>query len=384
MSGGGGDAPPPSSSVNSGEFILRLLRNPPQQPRQQAQQRPAQNLPHDPAVAAVGPSISFPPPLYQSNVPSGHEHLSHRSPWSQSPTHFAPHNFFLQNPNPNLNSASPPRPGFDQTYQQNYQLNQSNLFGGDDVKKVGSFGTNPKLNSAHQQVQTNFMFGSLPFDIHNNVGVSSSNDNQLRRDDRVGLLGNRIQNGLEKEFQKSLELNQNKELNAHAFGDHGGGGGSNRWVETPVRCPPPGFSSNPSVGNKSGSFEQNRSKGKGKFGELNHRNVTSVTEEEKGRAMSGRMSGERSLIGQLFRPGLPAGSNLHSVTTPEFEESLLELHGEVRGDLMRRKGDQVQTELEDLDERVMGTLDLVDESAEKSVKKKRDKVNGFAHTIFAY
>ncbi|KAM0030663.1 putative RNA uridylyltransferase [Helianthus debilis subsp. tardiflorus] len=92
--GGDADADAPPPPLNGGEFLLQLLKNPPQHPHPHPQPHP-QPLPQDPAVAAVGPSIPFPPP-----------------PFSHSrPALFPPHNYFNQglgfpqNPNPNFVQA---------------------------------------------------------------------------------------------------------------------------------------------------------------------------------------------------------------------------------------------------------------------------------------
>lgn len=246
--------------------------------------------------------------------------------------HFAPHSFFLQNPNPSLmvSSSSQPRPNFDQIGIRNQQL------GVDNVIKLGS------LSNSRPEM----MFGS--FDVRNNANLN-------------GILGNVVPNVVDSEFQKGLDLSRN---NGVAVGVDNRGGG--RWGPTPVRRPPPpGFNNGKA---KSGGFEQNVSKGKSKTGEGNYRNVN-----------SGRVLGERRLSGQLDNPGLPAGSKVHSAKASDIEESRMVLHSEVGGDQVKREeeDDDVKSELVEL-EGIVDALVLDDESADKEDKKKqkakRDKV----------
>lgn len=252
--------------------------------------------------------------------------------------HFAPHNFFMQNPNPNLmvSSSSPPRPNLDQIHLHSQQL------GPDNVISMGSL-------SNSRTVKSDMMFGS--FDVRNNAGGGVSNFN--------GNLGNRVPNAINMEFQKGVEINLN---------NGGGGGGGGRWGHTPVRRPPPpGFNNDRSGKNKGRGFQQNVNKGKSKTGEINYGNVNSVQ----------RVSGERRLSGQLDSPGLPAGSKVHSANASDIEESQILLHSEVRADQMKREEDDIKSEVVEL-EGIVDALVLEDESADKEDTKKqkgnRDKV----------
>lgn len=288
----------------------------------------------------MGPTVpTFSPPYQTNNLPHNHhQHVVYNSGSGVNGINrprFAPHSFFLPNPNPNLmvSASSPPRPGFEQIQIGNQQL------GVDSVVKLGSLSNS----------RPDMIFGS--FGNNAGGGVGSFNGN----------LGNRVPNVLDIEFQKNLEINRNNGVGVGV----GGGGGGNRWGATPVRRPaPPGFNNGK---NKSGGFEQNVGKGKSKTGEGNYGNVS-----------SGRGSGERRLSGQLDNPGLPAGSKVHSVDASDIEESRMVMQGEVGGDRVKREEEEDgKSELVEL-EGIVDALVLDDESADKEDKKKqkanRDKV----------
>ncbi|KAK1376889.1 PAP/25A-associated [Heracleum sosnowskyi] len=336
MSGGGNDVAP-------GDYLLQLLRNPPQHPRQhppqQQQQQNPQIINHDPAVAAVGPTVTTFSQAYQNNHMNHnqHHHVVYNGNNSVNRPQFVPHNFFLQNPNPNLmgSSSSPPRPSFDQIQTRNQQL------GVDNVVKLGSL-----LNS-----RPDMIFGS--FDVRNNAGGGVANLNEN--------LGNMVPNAVDMEFQKSLDLSRNNGVGV----DNRGGGGGGRWGPTPVRRPPPpGFNNNRNGKGKGkiDGFEHNVGKGKGKTGEGNYGNKN-----------SGRVSGERRLGGQLDNPGLLAGSKVHSVNASDIEESRMVFHSEVGGDQVKREEEDGKSELVELVELegIVDALVLDDESADKEEKKKQ-------------
>ncbi|CAK9183814.1 unnamed protein product [Ilex paraguariensis] len=424
-SGGGGAPPSPSPPLNGGEFLLQLLQKPPQIQPQQPQPQPptpppTQTLPHDPAVAVVGPTFAFPP--FPSN---GHD-LPYRSPppphtWTphQSPPQFAPHNFFMngfpQNPNPSPSWSSPllpaPPPEF------NHHNHQYNLLG-DDIRKLGFLGTNSKPISAHQQ-EHNIVFGSFHREIRKDEGFRGkddvSNDNLYgnlahggkieglaSKERTTGLGSNRRLDGVEVEFQKSPDFNRNPPGRNHKQGSRGGGGDGGRGKQGPsgnyispeVRKPPPGFPSKPrSAGNRESgnrSFEHNADKGKSKIGMLNHRGIDTLSLDENEREgrflpnhskVNGDVSAERRQSVQLDCSGQSAGSNHHSVSV--VKGSLLELHHEVNEDeeesgygmqeKMRRGGGRGQSELDDLDEELMGSLALENGSDEKNDKRQHHR-----------
>ncbi|KAA8520552.1 hypothetical protein F0562_014808 [Nyssa sinensis] len=204
---GGGDAPPPPPSpANGGDFLLQLLRKPPQAPAQQPPIPSAatggspptplpplrQTLSHDPAVAAVGLSLPF--PRFSSTSPD----LPYPPPWPNSPP-FAPHNFFLRPPNPNPNWFPSQLPGFNHTHHLQY----NHQFLGDDIQKLGFFGTSPRPSSVYQQ-ELSLIFGSLPCVIQINEGVPNDNsyDNSASGTIAEGLMskereiGYRVSDGI--------------------------------------------------------------------------------------------------------------------------------------------------------------------------------------------
>ncbi|XP_059651507.1 UTP:RNA uridylyltransferase 1 [Cornus florida] len=383
MKGGGGEASP-STPGNGGDFLLQLLRNPPQMPPPRPSTAtgaspsppppPPPTFTHDPAVAAVGPSLPFPP--YQSN--------------GQDLPYPPPHNFFLRGlaqnpnpkPNPNPNWSSPPPPGFNNAHhQQPLQLNQQ-VFG-DDLRKLGFSGMNPRPMVANQQ-EHNLIFGSLPCQIRNNDNVwnvnSANIEGLISKEREMGSRNKRL-NGLEFEFQNPLDFNRNPQ--GHQFQNHEQQHGLNyRSMAPEVRQPPPGFASklkgvgNWESGNRSSSFEHNVNKERGQLGELNHASGTSNIKDVR----------ERRLPEYGLGPGLPAGSNLHSVSVSDIEESMLKLHGEAgekpgygrqSQGMTRRDDDRGRLESDDYGEQLIGSLVQEDESDDKNGKRKhqnsRDK-----------
>ncbi|XAR63142.1 Polynucleotide adenylyltransferase [Bertholletia excelsa] len=432
MTGGGGDHRqvqyPPE---NGGEFLLQLLRRQPPSAASATASSPgpavAQDL-YDPAVAAVGPTLSLPP------FPNGQGLPYYQPPWAQSPP-FATHNYFPQgfplnpgpNPNPNSNphpslySSSPPLGEVNRGQQQSIQLNRQSL--GDDVRKLGVLGSNPRVDSVHLHEQR-LMFGSLPCEIRNDecVTVGSTHkmsaspgkiDGLLSKEIGIGEVSRRL-NGLEVNFQNSLNFVQNMQANSHGVqiheqerrssGNQGLGvyqhGGNFRKgaVALEARQPPPGFSSKPSNlrnwDSVNGSFDHNVGKERRSFGEFSHRGFASNHEDERKKGLlvehgksHGEIMAEPRLSSQLDYSDPPAGSNLHSVSATDFEDSLLELHGKVGGaneealrnrlqDQRRRSNGPVQNELDDLDEQAVVSLvleDGTDRSEKKQHKNSRDK-----------
>ncbi|KAL8111388.1 hypothetical protein AgCh_019198 [Apium graveolens] len=391
MSGGENDVAP-------GDYLLQLLRNPPQFTRHQQTHQILIN--HDPAVAAVGPTVpTFSPPYQTNNY--HHNHHGHVIYSSDNGVNCinrplsTPHSFFVQNPNPNLMGSSSllQRPGFDQIGRFNQQLGVDNgvklgslsnsrpdlMFGQqlgvDDAVKLGSLSNSRPDMMFGQQLgvdhgvklgslsnsRPDMMFGQQ-FGVDNGAKLGSLTNSRPdvifgsfdARNNAVGgvpnLNGNRVPNVLDIKFQKNLEISRNNGVGV-------GVGGGNRWGATPIRRPgPPGFNNGK---NKSGGFEQNVGKGKSKSGEGNYGNVS-----------SGRVSGERRLSGQLDNPGLPAGSKVHSVDASDIEEARMVLHSEVGGDRGKGEEEDGKSELVEL-EGIVDALVLDDEPGDKEDKKKR-------------
>ncbi|KAL3517055.1 hypothetical protein ACH5RR_023957 [Cinchona calisaya] len=410
MAGGGSESPPP---VEGGEFLLQLLTKSPNHHhhhhlRQPPPQTPTQVLNHDPAVAAVGPTLPVPFPhlFYAPSPPWPHSHL-------QSPPPFAPHGFFLQNPSPNSNSnpnlifPSASRPGFDQgSFQQHdIQFNHSTI--GDDVTKLGFFGNDSNSSSVRQQDPKDLIFGSFSGNevlkngnFSENLGISSQKE---RREMGLGKIG-RL-NGCEVEFQQnSVDLDHQPRItrvNSSGFSGYGNvrsdhnSKGPGYWdAKGPnlndhrAAVPPPEFTGqqmnreNREYSNRKKGFEHGGEKGRNNFRESRYRSGK-VEVERRFLSRNGRNDGDglddKGLGGQLDRPGPSSGSTLHSVSVSEIEEPMMSSEiGEsgkkfgngIRGRI-KRDGHKGCSDLDDLEEQLVDSLRLEDKSDEKSVKKKQ-------------
>ncbi|CAA0842640.1 Nucleotidyltransferase family protein [Striga hermonthica] len=346
--GRGGDAPP----SNGGEFLLQLLRRPPnpsphtQMPRKHPSQTPSQ----DPAVAAVGPTI---PAFYLPHaaalptdgrgVPCGAWNNSNSPP-------FAPHNYFPQNPNanPNLNPGFFSSLGGFSNNQNQFKLQSGRAPAIDDARKLGSHAGNYSSHN-HQQGQ-NLVFGSLNIDVpQGNVGdvlrqslYGNNKPAKSHSEERVGMDGrpnsrpvNPVEvNGGAREnstafrgYEQEKSSNSNSRLNRGHNGKH--------KVVGPV-VEPPGFS----------------------------RNVKNVKSREYG--FGGRTS-DRNV------------DKAKSVRAVDIEKSIMDLHcsepEELRydgGDKMGR--DRRVSEMNGLDQ-LVDSLALEDNSGEKRLEDESDKKN---------
>lgn len=340
MVGGAGDPPPP---LNGGEFLLQLLKNPPQHPRSHSQPpppQPSQSLPHDPAVAAVG-SIPFPPTSFSS----------HGSDYG--PLLFPPHNYFNQglglgfpqNPNPNQNhNLINQNSNWPMNLLQNqHQINNQGV--NDDLSKLGLIYNNnnnlQQLQLQQQDRHNKLVFGTLNSEIQSSK--MSKNGNLDYNLDRELGMGNSRVNGSEHMQVSSL-----------SFGNYVSNEAAS--MQQVRRMPPPGFSSNSRAVGKRNS-EPNLSSGERlHFGE------------------------QRGVINQFDDPGPSRGSHLHSVSLTDVEESMMALHAM---DEKRSRNNGVDTaDLDDLEEQVDNLL-LEDGTDEKSDVKKgpksRDKVEFYAN-----
>ncbi|KVH91189.1 UTP:RNA uridylyltransferase 1 [Cynara cardunculus var. scolymus] len=372
MAGGGGDAPPPPRPpVNGGEFLLHLLKNPPQHPRSNTQQQPPQPppaLPHDPAVAAVGPSIPFP------------SHGSDYLPPSR-PSLFPPHNYFNQglgfpqNPNPNPNLINP-NPNWPLNFMHNHPINNQGVF--DDLAKLGIIYSNHQNQQQQQQQDRHnkLVFGSLYPDIQSSKVSKNGNldydlaniEKHLLKERELGVGNSRV-NGLEVDVKRNAEFKQNVQIGSLAFGNYRSTEAASQ--QQARRIPPPGFSSKArTVGKR--NIEQSVDKGKG-----NHRDVMSsgggFVDGERFH-IGERSSGEGGFINQLDDPGPSRGNNLHSVPATDVEESMMTLHA--MNELKSRNNGLDARELDELDEHVDNLLleDGTDEKNDiKKVPKSRDK-----------
>lgn len=236
---------------------------------------------------------------------------------------------------------------------------------------------NSKSSVAHQLGQ-NLIFGSLNPDILQNGAGDVLNQSLYRKNE----LGNSYLEeglGMERRLNRfpmnSIEVNENARGNSSVLRGYTqekssnsndrvkqGDNGSYRAV-----APPPGFSRNiKNVRNR----------------EYGHGRRTSDLNGDKGKGNSGHLYKNDGLSNQLESPGLPAGSSLQSASTFDIEESMKELHVEdgENGEELRHGGqdkmNKDRTEMDDLEDQLVDSLGLEDESGEKSDRKKhhRDKV----------
>ncbi|OVA00173.1 PAP/25A-associated [Macleaya cordata] len=383
MNGGGrgrgnDESPPPSSATSGGQFLLQLLQKPHQsQPSQPPPENP--NLAHsshtvhppphqhhhqhqqqqqhlDPAVAALGPSVPFPP--WQSN---GHDP---HPPWSNPPNPYPSSNFLLPGfpPNPW------PLPGFPPPPTSHFPGNHP-VFP-DELYRLGLLACDlrnhheglPNRNSSNLQ--------SGPVD---RVNLEPQFGFQKDRE-AVGLNGSPNLNEIRSNFAPNWERDPRNLQNPHQGNHHlyheqgrgrGGGGdglGKQQFQRPPMvepRRAPPGFAKKEDAGHS----------------EFN--NQFYDEKDEMVRRMSnghgeiqGNLPHRFGLSGQVDHPGPPPGSNLHSVPASDIEESLAKLHGgsaEEDGNpglarLENKNRDQrsIRREQNDLAEQFMGSLALRD------------------------
>ncbi|KAK9274106.1 hypothetical protein L1049_018920 [Liquidambar formosana] len=403
MAGGGGHTPPPTG----GEFLLSLLQRPRQpQPPPSATRAtpPSQSFTLDPAVAAVGPTILF-PPWPSSN---GHDLSTPRRPpppWPQS--HPYPPNFFL--PGFSQNPWPPPGNHFPGNQFPANQIPGNQFPFGEDAQRLGF----------QQKRESKIMFGSFPCEIQNHEGVLKSNPSdgeglvsklEVSKGREMGLGFN----GLDRDRQSESRVSSH----SHRIGNYDSreqerrsAGGVGRQLDGPVyrsspetRPPPPGFPSQPrgggkwDGGNRRRNFEHNVGVEMDNSNGLNNWGFTSNDENEQGirvlpegRKTRGNTSRELELSAQLDRPGPSTGSKLHSATVSDIEESMSDLHGEIdevgdkpgymRQDNMRRDGGSIYRQglrkVDDSGEHLIGSLLVEDGSDDKHDRRQhhnsRDK-----------
>lgn len=375
MTGGGGGDAPLAPACNGGEFLLSLLQKSQQHSQQQLSSRaditpPQQpSLPNDPAVAAVGPTINFSPqwPSNGRDVPP---------PWPHTLSPPFPHNFlgFAQNPWP-----SP--------------ANQQQMLC-EDFGRLGLSNMNYAIRNLiqpepnHREQPQNLVFGSYQSQSPSPIQTESSL-NLNRLDD----LKYNYPNGLDRNFQfdprTSSVMNPNsfQHRNLENSREQDGRLGKQHYGSTP----PPGFSNKARGGGGNSSrraFEHSVDK--------SNRVISSSVEDGRPRRLSfedGKIRGGNAvgLTGQLDHPGPPSGSNLHSNSALDIEESLLDLHIEDRERLWGQERTKRETgaryvqggggdDMDDFGEELVDSLLPEDETDYKNDKKQhrnsRDKVNG--------
>lgn len=401
--GGGFGGDKESVPVNGGEFLLKLLQNPPHHPPPQAKLTPQPS--HDPAVAAFGPSVPvasapFSPWLHQ------HHH--------NSPPPFVPHNFFVQNPNVNpvsvplFNSTSPP--GFMQGIKQQHDLQFGIDSRAENVRNLGILEPNHNPSSAQQPELKGIVFGSLKG--NECILNGSSSENLLISEHLKGKMGMPLpKEGREVNLPSTRRLNgveAENQLNPVNFGREWRGNFSLSRVHDRSGCnstdavnygrqgnnghsfgalPPPGFSGNQMGGvNRKYAdrriFEQTGESGRNSSVAARHqRDKIDTPRDRRFMIKNEKINGDRRVTDQLDFPGPFPGTCLHSVSSSDIEESMMELHSaysDRRGPTVigmeekTRDGHKGHSDLDDLEEQFADFLDLEDESGGKeSVNNKR-------------
>ncbi|KAF4386803.1 hypothetical protein F8388_006758 [Cannabis sativa] len=373
---GGGNAPP-SPAANGGEFLLSLLQKTPpdhlhhnQHHQPQTPQQPQQqSLPVDPAVAAVGPSLPFPPQIWQS----GGQDLLHQHQWPVhslappfSPNGFLgfPHNYFS--------------PGVNQ-----YMGNQVPANLGDDLRRLGfSSGMNssPNSNSIHglpqqkQHLEHKLKFGSFNSEIQGSVGLSNVDASMVTSN-----------------FNNELDRNQQLSSNGFRHGNYealeqerrisGGSSGGSLGKQHHGVTPPPGFPSKPRGGSRDQgnrrSLNHNVDRERIGFGEhTSNRDVSGEDIRTRGNGSNGFGIG---IGAQLDHHGPPSGTSLRLVSTPAVRESFISMESqaiEVGPGDGQRKGqapahDRSGHEMDDIGQRLVDSLLIEDESDDKNEAKQR-------------
>ncbi|XP_042511124.1 UTP:RNA uridylyltransferase 1 isoform X2 [Macadamia integrifolia] len=398
-SGGGGRASPPHVGNSGGEFLLQLLQKPfhqpqtlsgaaaltsPPQPTNAASSaatpvpsllvdpRDLHNHYHDPAVAAVGPTLPF--PTWPSNGPD----LRTTPPWPPNSSTHAPFpSNFLFPPLPQ-NTWGPlgvsPH-GIDRPdHPQSSHLPATHLFLGDDFQKLGLWGSldgvgTPELRNQHQQQtqprESTLMFGSFPCDLLSNEGIPKGNysHSQIRGVDRVSLeaqfstqkerertVGGRSSDGPDFHSSTPPQSNWNWPLDRqinfpgarqgnyalHEQEREGAPWGKEQLpgfqssILPEHRRTPPGFPHKPQgQGHWVSEGQESRDELKRLVHSLYNEDGMMRRQAPEDLGIQGDSSPRLGLTTQLERPGPPTGSNLHSVPASDIEESLSNLHGRV-------------------------------------------------------
>ncbi|CAH2057840.1 unnamed protein product [Thlaspi arvense] len=393
MADGGADSAAPPSE-NGGEYLLSLLHRRPYQQNNNPLTRPAgpqhQSFALDPAIAAVGPTVNaFPPSNWPSN---GRDRPgTHTSPWQLA---FSP---------PNL---SPNLLGFPQFPVNPFPANQfdcNQRVSSDDAYRLGFTGTgNHAIQSMvqHQpqqpppQPQQKLIFGSFTGDA--SQSLDGLLNEKLKLDSNLSSAKHHMRNPQSvvpnSNTDPSLSHLRNQAFHEHKEGHSGRGNwgpiGSN-GKGSKSNPPPPGFSSNQrgwdsdlgSKGDDRGmsSFQRNQ----GELSNLWDKNVHLPAEVDRLRRLP---ESSFNLSRQIDHPGPPMGTNLHSVSAADAEDSFSTLNREARGgggykeevgqfSKGKREGNgqcgPVDDEIEDFGKDIVESLLLEDENDDKDAKDEK-------------
>ncbi|XP_010523705.1 PREDICTED: UTP:RNA uridylyltransferase 1 [Tarenaya hassleriana] len=406
MADGGANTPPPPLD-NGGEFLLSLLHRRPYPQRADPLTTSPPDHPTvalDPAVAAVGPTVSSFPPLHW---PSNGRDLPGQpaAPW---PLSLSP---------PNLPSSLLGFPQFPLNPFPANQFDGSQRLSGEDAYRLGFHGTaSHAMQSVVQQQQQQqqqppsaeqpkLVFGSFSGDAVQNLDgllkgnlvygskLSSAKDHERLMRHPPSVIPN---------SNSGSNWSQNRNLDHYERrGDHGGRGSyahnanSGRSFNS---TPPPGFANKQRgwdrdigdmYGNNSrGAWPRNSDRVKGgDRSNLSERNLNSRAEADRLRSLYDENGSGFKLSQQLDHPGPPVGSRLHSVSEADAEDSFLALNKETHGQggggrekwgqvsRPMREGnghcETVDDEVEDFGAELVDSLLLEDEAGDKDVKDEK-------------
>ncbi|KAG9452104.1 hypothetical protein H6P81_005008 [Aristolochia fimbriata] len=373
MSGGGGPPTPSGLGPSGGEFLLKLLQRPPQSAPETPPPPPSLTSSptsdphnpnhHDPAVAAVGPSIPFPPwptpemrPFYvhYPQPPMPPNLLPPNSPWPL-PGPFDLHGAHLhQKPQFFTEDGAQP-PGFTSQFgaaSQGHSLQHRNGFQPD-----GS----PAFGSMHAERLSHKVVSSTNGGLSTSPGAGDraaygsplasrgTGKSPLVRSAGSGL--DAVSHDLTRGAHKPKS-----EINSHGAGhdnhvrrQRGNGDVSGKQQNVPFRRTsdmdhrrqPVQYRKQKEVGHWVGT-------GRGEGDRIERRERTPGHSDEV----------NVPLTVQLDRPGPPSGSNLHSAAATDIQDSLADLHGE--------GSTKLDKEPNGLSERFMGVVAVTDESVNES------------------
>uniref|UniRef100_A0A1J3HW19 RNA uridylyltransferase n=1 Tax=Noccaea caerulescens TaxID=107243 RepID=A0A1J3HW19_NOCCA len=395
MADGGADSPAPPSD-NGGEFLLSLLHR---RPYQQNNNRPEhQSYALDPAIAAVGPTVNaFPPSNWPSNGRDRPGTHTPHWPLAFSPPNLSPNllgfSQFPLNPFPTNQFDGNQRVSAEVAYRLGLTGAGNHAIG---LTGTGSHAMQSMVQPPPQSENRKLVFGSFSGDTAQSLNglpngnvkydsnLISANHHEQHLRNPQSVVPNSI---------PDPNLSHLRNLHEHRGGFAGRGnwgpiGNNGRGVKSTPTPPPPGFSSNQrgwdrDLGSKDGdrvigNFQRNHDK----------LSVDLSAEDERLRRLSIQNESRFNLSQQVDHPGPPMGTNLHSVSAADAEDSFSMLNKEARGggqykeesgQLSKgKKGGNVEfgpgdDELEDFGEDIVESLLLEDETDDKNAKDGKKK-----------
>ncbi|XP_068649926.1 UTP:RNA uridylyltransferase 1 [Aristolochia californica] len=368
MSGGGGLPTPSDFGPSGGEFLLKLLQKPPQlaaeapQPPSSLRSTPSSDHlnpnHHDPAVAAMGPSIPFPPwptpemrPFYvhypQPSVPSNL--LPPNNSWPIS-AGFDLHGAHLHSKPQFFTEDSNQRSGFASKFgstNPGHSLQSRNGFVSDISPTFGSIHgelLSHKLVSSTNGGPSNSSGAGDRMAFESPLAARGSTKSSVVRPTVSGP--DCIPPGLSRvghQPKSTMNAHGIRPVN-HVYRQRASDDVSGKQQTVPFR--------------RTSDMEHRRQPGQSrKQKELGQWVGTAKGEGDRieRREHMPRQNNEFNLplTVQLDRPGPPSGSNLHSASATDIQDSLVDLHGQ--------GGDKLDEEANGLSEQFMDAVAIADE-----------------------